>query len=242
MRTAILGIALAAAGLAQPAFEAASVKPSQEPNGNSSGVTTKPGRMEARNVTLRRCIRGAYNLPEAQVIGGPTWIDDLRYNIDAKAAGPAGDEQLMQMLQTLLAERFHLKVHRETRQLNGYALVAAKTGFRGKALAESGECSDSANTGGALSTITSRSCPMTNFAGKLAECLHLPVTDATGIKGEFDITLRWSPDEIRAKASDAAAGPSLDDALLRTLGLRLEARKVPTQVVVIDAAVPASAN
>jgi len=242
MRTAILGIALAAAGLAQPAFEAASVKPNEEPNGNSSGVMTKPGRMEARNVTLRRCIRGAYNLPEAQVIGGPKWIDDLRYNIDAKAAGPAGDEELMQMLQTLLAERFQLKVHRETRQLNGYALAVTKTGFRGKALAESGECSDSANTGGALSTITSRSCPMTNFAAKLAECLHLPVADATGIKGEFDITLQWSPDEIRAKASDAAAGPSLDDALLKMLGLRLEARKVPTQVVVIDAAVPASAN
>jgi uncharacterized protein (TIGR03435 family) len=235
-------MALAAAGLAQPAFDAASIKPSEEASGSSSGIATKPGRIEARNVTLRRCIRGAYDLPEAQIIGGPKWVDDVRYNIDAKASGPAGDHELMQMLQTLLAERFQLKIHLETRRLNGYALAVAKFGFRGKPLTESGDCNATASTGGPLSTITSRSCPMTNFASKLAECLHAPVLDTTGIDGKFDITLQWAPEEVRAKAGDAAAGLSLDDALLKTAGLRLTAQKVPIQIVIIDSAVPASGN
>ena len=237
-----LSAAWAFAQPAPPAFDAASIKPSEEPNGNSSGISTKPGRMEARNVTLRRCIRGAYNLPEVQVVGGPKWVDDLRFNIDAKAPGPAGDDELMLMLQTLLAERFQLKLHRETRQLNGYALEVAKSGLRVKPLDQGGECSDSANTGGALSRITEKSCSIAIFARKLAECLHLPVADATGIAGAFNITIEWTPDELRAKAGDAAVGPSLDDVLQREIGLKLQTRKVPTAIIVIDSAELPTAN
>jgi uncharacterized protein (TIGR03435 family) len=225
-----------------PAFDAASVKLSDAPNGDSSGVNTKPGRMEARNVTLRRLIRGAYNLPEAQVFGGPPWVSEVRYNIDAKANGPAGDDDLMLMLQSLLAERFQLKIHRETRQLNGYALVIGKSGFKGERAPDAGECSGNANTGGAVSHITATSCPVSEVARKLAECLHQPVADATGIAGLFNFSLDWSPDDIRAKAADAAAAPSLDDVLNRKFGLKLEARKVPMAVIVIDSATPASAN
>lgn len=236
MRTLVL-----AAFFFQAAFDAASIKPSEAPNGNSSGVNTKPGRLEARNVTLRRCIRGAYNVPEAQVVGGPKWVDDLRYNIDAKAPGPAGDDDLMLMLQSLLAERFQLKIHRETRPMNGYALVVAKTGLKLQPVQSDGECNEDANTGGTVSKITSKNCGMPALAAKLAECLHLPVADATGIPGRYTTTLEWSPDELRAK-SDSAAAPSLDEALQATMGLKLEARKVPTQMIVIDSAVPASGN
>ena len=245
MRFLLTGVLIALAGgrmEGQPAFEAASIKPVEVTAGDfSSGITTKPGRIEARNVTLRRCIRGAYNLPEAQVVGGPKWVDDQRYNIDAKANGPAGDEDLMLMLRTLLAERFQLKFHRETRQMNGYALVTAKSGFKMKPSGSDGDCSASANTGGPISKITSTNCVVRSLADKLAECLHLPVSDATGIEGKYSFVLQWSPDELRAKA-DSAAGQSLDEALLATLGLKLESRKVPTQILVIDSAVPASAN
>lgn len=226
---------LLASFLFQAAFDAASIKLSDAPNGSSSGITTKPGFISARNVTLRRCIRGAYNLPEAQVVGGPKWIDDLRYNIDAKAIGPAGDDDLMLMLQTLMADRFHLKLHRETRQINGYALVVAKTGFKAKPLAEEGECSESANTGGTVSRIDSKSCSIGALSAKLAEALHLPVADATGIQGQFSFRVEWYRD-------DSSDGPALGTVLNDQLGLKLEARKVPTPMIVIDSAEPATAN
>src|SRR5580658_5202762 len=117
---------------APPAFEAASIKPSKAEPGSSSGIPTRTGSISARNVTLKRCIRGAYDVQESQIVGGPKWVDEDRYDIDAKAAGPAGDHDLMAMLQSLLAERFKLAFHRETRQLPGYALVVGKSGLKAK--------------------------------------------------------------------------------------------------------------
>src|ERR1039457_2119122 len=112
-----------------PAFEVASIKPSTAEPGSGSGIATGIGRLTGRNVTLKRCMRSAYNVPESQVFGGPKWIDEDRYDIDAMAAGPAGDRDMMPMLETLLAERFKLVFHRETRPLPGYALVMGKKGL-----------------------------------------------------------------------------------------------------------------
>src|SRR5580692_11696197 len=86
-------------------FDAASIKPSDAPNGNSSGIDTDNGLLRAQNVTLKRCINGAYGLPEAQILGGPKWIDELRYEIVAKTSEHAGENGLMVMLQDLLADR-----------------------------------------------------------------------------------------------------------------------------------------
>ena len=93
-------------------FEVASIKPSQAPHGSASGIPSVPGRIMGHNVTLRRCIRGAYDIPETLIVGGPKWVDEDRYDIEAKAAGPAGNHDLMLMLQSLLEERLHLVVHR----------------------------------------------------------------------------------------------------------------------------------
>ena len=79
------------------------------------GIFESKGRISAKNVTLKRCVRGAYDLPEPQIIGGPKWVDQDRYYIEAKATVPAGDHELMLMLQTLLADRFKLVLHREQR-------------------------------------------------------------------------------------------------------------------------------
>src|SRR5579871_4053151 len=76
------------------AFEAASVKPSSA-DSNQADVQSRSGRLTMRNVTLKRCIRGAYYIPELSVVGGPKWIDDARFDIEAKAPGPAGDHDLM---------------------------------------------------------------------------------------------------------------------------------------------------
>jgi uncharacterized protein (TIGR03435 family) len=230
-----------------PTFEVASIKPSKAEPGSSSGIDTDKGRLSARYVTLRRCIRGAYNVPETQVLGGPKWIDDERYDIDAKSAGPAGDHELMIMLQSLLAERFNLVFHRETRPMSGYALVAGKSGLKAQHSAPDGPRRTSARRGG----IDAQGSTMANLAQKLSDAVHLPVADFTGAEGAFDFKLQWTPEDGSAKppsggdkpgAAVVDAGPSIFAALQEQLGLKLESRKVPTEVLVIDRADKASEN
>jgi len=229
-----------------PAFEVASIKPSKAEPG-SSGITSDKGRISARNVTLRRCIRGAYNVPETQVLGGPKWIDDERYDIDAKAASPAGDNDLMIMLQSLLAERFNLVFHREKRPMSGYALVVGKGGLKIQHSARDAPSFTHARRGG----IDAQASTMANLAQKLTDALHLPVADFTGAEGEFDFKLQWTPEDASARppsggnktgSAAADAGPSIFAALQEQLGLKLESRKVPTEVLVIDRADKASEN
>jgi uncharacterized protein (TIGR03435 family) len=216
------------AGLAQT-FEVASIKLSMAMPGASSGIPTDTGKISARNVTLRRCIRGAYDIPEAQILGGPKWVDEERYDIDAKSAGPAGDGELMAMLGQLLTERFQLAFHREMRPMPGYAIVVGKKGLTAKpSPADAGSRASSSRR-----EIDAAGCSMSCLATKLAEVLHVPVTDATGVEGRFEFKLEWTPDDLQT-----AVGPALEE----QLGLKLEARKVPTPVIVIDRAVKATAN
>ena len=225
-----------------PAFEAASIKPSQDPPGSSSGITTTKGRISARNVTLKRCVRGAYGVEEPHILGGPKWVDEARYDFEAKAAGPAGDTELEAMLQSLLAERFKLSFHRETRALSGYALVVGKGGLKAKP----SEPDAGSRTSSRWGVIEATGCNMAHLALKLSEVLHLPVADFTAVPGEFDFKLEWTSDDMQAPAPDAvpdaASGPSLFAALQEQLGLKLESRKVPADVLVIDHAEKPSEN
>ena len=225
-----------------PAFEAASIKPSQDPPGSSSGITTTKGRISGRTVTLKRCVRGAYGVEEPHILGGPKWLDEARYNIEARAAGPAGDRELMTMLQSLLAERFKLAFHRETRALPGYALGLGKGGLRAKPSAPDAGSRTSSRWG----SIEASGCTMAQLALKLSEVLHLPVADFTAVPGEFDFKLEWTSDAMQATPPDAvpdtASGPSLFAALQEQLGLKLESRKVPADVLVIDHAEKPSEN
>jgi uncharacterized protein (TIGR03435 family) len=228
-----------------PAFEVASIKPSQAEPGSGSGISSDKGRISARNVTLRRCIRGAYNVPETQVLGGPKWIDDERYDINAKAAGPADDPEMMVMLQSLLAERFKLVFHRETRPLPGYALVVGKGGLKANPSAPDAP----SRTSGRRGSIEAQQCTMARLAQRLTDVLHLPVADLTAVDGNFDFKLQWVPDDglarspsVGDKTPAADTGPSIFAALQEQLGLKLESRKVPTEVLVIDRADKASEN
>jgi uncharacterized protein (TIGR03435 family) len=222
---------LAAAGFAQtpaPAFDVASIKLSTAPPGSSSGIDTDTGKIHAHYVTLKRCIRGAYNIPEARIFGGPKWVEDERYDIDAKAPGPAGEHDLMAMLQQLLAERFHLAIHRETRPLPGYAIVVGKKGLLAKP-----SQADGTNASSSRHSIDAAGCDMSCLAAKVSEVLHVPVTDATGVQGRYDFKLEWTPDDLQT-----AVAPALE----QQLGLKLEGRKVPTGVIVIDRAEKATLN
>ena len=129
-----------AAGQSTPkprTFEVASVRPSARLVGpdENNRITFDPAGMTGRNVTLRRGVAEAYRLQLTQVVG-PNWLDRNEYDIDAKASGPADRQQLELMLRTLLAERFKLAQHSETRDLRVYELVVDKGGPRIRAIGD----------------------------------------------------------------------------------------------------------
>ncbi|HXE62213.1 MAG TPA: TIGR03435 family protein [Bryobacteraceae bacterium] len=226
-------LAFAALALQAASFDVASVKPAN-PNAVGSNTDSDPGRITMQNVTLKRCIMRAYEVPDIQITGGPKWLDTSRYDIEARAGYAAQYAELNQMLQTLLAERFHLKLHHETRSLQGYAIVIAKDGLKMKPSAPGTRGHTNDNPGSVVSTATS----ISRLALKLSVLLKVPVVDETGVSGSFDFALHWIPDE----AADPTAGPSLFTAIQEQLGLRLEGRKVPTDMLVVDSAEPPSAN
>ena len=156
-------------------------------------------------------------------------MDEERYDIDAKAASPAGDGELMIMLRQLLTERFQLAFHRETKPLNGYGLVVGKKGLTAKR----SEPDAQSKTSSSRRSIDATRCSMSHLASALSGVLHAPVMDATGIEGDFDIQLKWTPDELQS-----AVFPALEE----QLGLKLEARKVPKEVIVIDSVQKPSVN
>jgi uncharacterized protein (TIGR03435 family) len=242
---------------ARPSFAVASVKPSGADNGQSR-FETNPSMLRLTNQTLRLtnqtlrgCIRAAYAgggapLKEYQVIGGPKWIDSVRYDIIAKATGRANGQQLVQMLQTLLAERFQLVVHRDTRPVPGYALVLSKGGLR--ILPDSAE-GDPPRAIPDRGSLTFQRAPITWLPRMLTNILDTPVLDDTNLSGFYSFKLEWNPDEaapiapVAGQATEAAATLSVPpgiapSALLAVLeqqiGLKLEPRKVPLEVVVID--------
>jgi uncharacterized protein (TIGR03435 family) len=235
-------------GAVPSAFEVASIKPSLDPPGSVVGIFESKGRISAKNVTLKRCVRGAYDVPEPQIIGGPRWADQDRYDVEAKATVPAGDHELMLMLQTLLADRFKLVFHREQRAIPGYRLVMGKGGLKAQVSAPDRGSVGRSQRG----RIEAEGCTMAQLALKLAEVLRQPVLDATRVAGKFDLKLEWTPDDMQAKPPSAEqrsgnvpesdAGPSIFAALQEQLGLKLESSKVPAEVLVIDSAEKPSAN
>jgi len=215
---------------AAPAFEVASIKASDDLSGHS-GVHTTPGFLRVQNESLQECIMVAYGVQGFQISGGPSWLESQRFDIEARTAGPTGDDQLMLMLRTLLADRFHLALHRETRPAVGYALVVAKGGLKIKA----NETPGNSSTHHSRNSFTAQNMSMESLAATVSDALGTPVTDATGVSGAFDIALKWSPEESPAKAVDnVSTVPSLPEALQQQLGLRLESRKVSMEVLVVE--------
>ncbi|MBV8728220.1 MAG: TIGR03435 family protein [Acidobacteriia bacterium] len=208
-----------------PRFEVASVKPTSPDQLNgSSGGKSGNGRLTMNNVTLKRCIMGAFGIGPNQIAGGPPWLDSDRYEIAAVAEKPVGDKELNLMLQSLLAERFQLRVHRETRMVAAYVLGVAKNGPK---LQPSRNNKD-ASTRSGHSRIEAKGITMKRLAEVLSRQMDLPVVDQTGIEGSFDLTLEWAPDGA------ADGGPSIYTAFQEQLGLRLSSRKMPVEMLVID--------
>src|SRR5260370_24176131 len=201
-----------------PSFDAASIKPSKESN-DSSSWNSRLGYLVMRNQTLNACIRIAYGLKVDEISGGPKWLDSGRFDIEAKAAGPAKDPELLAMLQTLLAERFQLKLHRNTKLVSGYALVVGKKGLKIHPAEANGPQRMNWGKGQVLAERVS----MPRFADAVARMLGSPVEDKTGISGEFSFKFEWAPESANSTAQPGtalaeASGRSLFSAIQEELG------------------------
>jgi len=235
----LTAVASLAAQPAPPAleFEAASIKLAS-PDATDFGVDTDPGLLRVEAQTLRDMVRIAYGVNDSQVSGGPKWAESDRFDIVGRASGPAGDAQLFSMLQNLLADRFKLTMHRETKTAQGYALVVAKGGVK----MQKTDSKESHSSGG-RGRIDAQGYSMCQLAERLTRVMRAPVEDATGTPGGFNFTLTWSPDTLSTKplapdrpAIDDSNAPSIFAALQEQLGLKLESRKVTMEVIVIDRA------
>jgi uncharacterized protein (TIGR03435 family) len=226
---------------AAPAFEVASVKPNK--TGQRGGqLNTEPGRLTITNMPLRVCIKTAFGLQDYQLSGGTASVEDERYDIVAKADGAVQDDQLMLMLRRLLADRFKLRRHTESKEMQAFSLVVGKNGPKLHEVEPAGK--DWARNG--VGSIEGQEVSMARLAAILAGRLGLPVVDLTGIKGVFDLKLSWTPgpatvrnpaenkESPSVESMSDPSGPSIFSALQEQLGLRLEARKVPVEIIVID--------
>jgi uncharacterized protein (TIGR03435 family) len=248
--------ALAATGLIAQTFEVASIKPAAPGALGFRSRFTPGGRFTASNISLKELIAAMWRIPEFQISGGPAWLGSARYDISAKPENNPKDGDVMPMIQSLLADRFQLRFHRETRELPILALVVArKDGKLGARLTESKDCSavDPSKPGcGRINrsprTIRATSVSLGTLAHSLAEILGRTVVDKTGLTGTFDISVEWAPDDAQLAMlppgvpRPTSDGPSIFVAIQEQLGLKLESQKGPVEMFVIDRAEKPSEN
>jgi uncharacterized protein (TIGR03435 family) len=232
--TLLFGIALTL-GAQTPAFEVASIKTNRSGGGGSS-IRSSVGRITMENVPMKKVTLWAYGIPDDRgyALSGPDWLTTERYDIQATFPADTPPQQVRQMTQALLAERFKLALHRESRQLPIYALVVGKNGPKIHAV-EDGQ----GGTRGGPGRLEATKIPMQKLADLLARLTGQQVVDATNLKGLFDFTLEWSPEETQKMTPEGGvaagpSGPSIFSALQEQLGLKLEGRKGPVEILVVD--------
>ena len=256
-------------------FEVASIKPNKSGT-NMIRLMFTPSGLSGTNVTLAMLIRTAYGVEENQISGGPSWLKSDHYDIDAKMDSPTADAlhklaedqgrlARQHMLQALLADRFKLAVHHDSKELSIYALVVAKNGPKlheakpGDTYPNGIKGPDGVGRGGIMrmgrGQLTGQALPLSALARLLTDQLGRTVVDKTGLPGNYDFTLQWTPDESQgamfrgpdtgpqgSAPSADPSGPSLFTALQEQLGLKLESQKGPVETYVIDHAEKPSEN
>jgi uncharacterized protein (TIGR03435 family) len=234
-------LTLALRGESLPGFEVASIKPFDRTGMPGHGSTNISGpRVSMANYTLSGLIQYAYDIRSYQLSGGPNWMATDAYSITAKAEGDTQQDvaEVRKMVQRLLAERFGLKVHPETKEVKVYLLVPAKTG---PTLTASIAKRATMQMGGGR--MVGVKFTVTQLAALLASAVNRPVLDKTGLTGEYDFTLE-SPDINmgRTEPVDEITGPSIFTAIQEQLGLKLEPSRGPVETLVIDHAEKPAGN
>jgi uncharacterized protein (TIGR03435 family) len=223
-------------------FEVVSVKPNKSLD-NSSHTHSDQGRLTTENVSLRNLIVMAYGMKDFQV-EGPDWLSSERFDIAAKFPEALSKDkekysaELHAMMQQMLLDRFRLAVHRDRKTFAVYGLMVGKSGIKFKEVPDGGSHNSNSNNNHYTGTCVS----MATFADFLSRRVDLPVLDMTGLTGFYDLTLDWVPEPRQSGESKGAAplvadspsGPTLLDAVQGLLGLKLETRKAPIEILIVD--------
>ena len=245
-----------------PTFDAASIKPNTSQSENAGyGRTPGSGRFTATNNALQMLITTAYKLKDYQLSGGPPWIKTARFDVTAESAQTnVTPDQFRAMLRALLADRFKLAVHTETKDVPVYALTPAKTGLKITAVTDV-DCpkyeNDKLPCGSFFmgpTELGGRNVSMSFFAEALSNVVSRPVIDNTAFTGKFNVDLEFSPDGTTSfgpagftQQGVSATGapdnkPSIFTVLQDKLGIKLESQKGPGEILVIDHAEKPSEN
>jgi uncharacterized protein (TIGR03435 family) len=187
----------------------------------------------------------AYGIHKKQIAGAPSWVETERWDIRGvpNVSGHPSMKQLQSLTRKLLEERFGLKAHMETKDLPVYAITVAKGGEK---MARNtgdpnGTQDENENSNGGMVTMRMTNMSMSEFAPDLAFFLDRPAVDRTGLPGRYDLQLKWTADDAHVP-TDGSAPPGLFTAIQEQIGLKLEAVKAPTEVLVVDAVERPSAN
>jgi uncharacterized protein (TIGR03435 family) len=220
-------------------FEVASIRPNAGSDLSIPSVPNPPDGIRLANESLESIVRYAYGVQAFRLTGAPRWTYDERFDIQAKASRLITDDERRQMLRSLLAERFQLKAHFETREQTMYVLTAARADRQtGPGLKPRPDCLTSpCDSAGTISPARGAVRLRATTLGRLAESalssiLNQVVRDETGIPGAFDVELTWLPDTARAGPGDNR--PSFFTAVEEQLGMKLTPRRGPVEVLVVE--------
>jgi len=240
--------AASATDAAKAEFDVVSIK--LNPTGSSHShvhTSSENGNVSAQNVALKELLGLAFDVPETQIVGIAGAVSSARFDIDAKsddalnaqmkALAPGQSDALRRrMLQAMLADRFKLIVHRETREMPVFALVLAKGGPLLATSKQSGT-----HVEGSRGKLVATGITTADLADELASDVGRMVVDKTEMSGKYDLMLKWTPDDSGAAAA-ADAPPSIYTAVQEQLGLKLEPQKLPVAVLMVDRVEIASSN
>lgn len=244
----LLAAALASYGQRQaqpPAYEVASIKPNSGTDLRNVFRIEHGGALYASGITLKRLMMTAYNVQGFRLIGGPGWVDSDRWDVQAKPGRAVSDQQVRPMLRALLEDRFGLHVHSETRNMPVYELVVDRNGSKVPRVKDI-DAKPEVRVGAGLIELSNNSSA--TFASQLSYALAQPVIDRTGLSGNFDFAIRWTPEAREdggpttaglppgtpAPPASSTDGPSIFTAIREQLGLRLQSSRGSVEVVVID--------
>jgi uncharacterized protein (TIGR03435 family) len=259
-RAQIPAVSHSEAAANSPVFDVAAIRQNNSDHTARSHIYYSPGdgSFRAINVPMKMLLQFAFGLPETRIIGGPDWLSSIKFDVDAKAdssidarmstlSGDDARQEKQKMVRALLADRFKLIDHMETRELPIYILAPAKGGSKLQPSKSNGTTVDSWNN---KIDVRGGDNTVALLAEELSKRLGRVVIDKTGIQGRYDILLNWTPDDGAAGplnggggiSAAADSGPSIFTAIQEQLGLKLESQKGPVEVLVIDSVDMPSAN
>jgi uncharacterized protein (TIGR03435 family) len=221
---------------AVPQFEVATIKPTN-PNWGSRGFHSGGRRIFCDNETADDLLSFAYGVHARQIVEDPGWLRTDKFDVDGvpDLIGEPSLKQMQAMYRDLLASRFNLALHHETREISVYRLQAAKSGPKlAKSLGDPNGTPDQTFTrwNSQLIELKETNATLAEFSQNMGMVLDRPMVDQTGLAGRFDFVLRWTPEG--ARTDDSNSPPGLFTAIQEQIGLRLDATRAPVDVLVID--------